>query len=70
MKYAWDYVREDILRERKKERKEGFLEGTRKKAKEITQEMLKQNIDIEVIKKVTKISGEELDKIKQELKLA
>lgn len=81
MKYAWDYVREDIARERQrninkgikeginKGRKEGLLEGIRKNTYEIISRMLENGESIEKIKLYSGYSKEEIEKIKKELNL-
>lgn len=49
-------------------RKEGVKEGEKLAKIEIAKEMLKQGIDIELIKDITKLKIEEIKEIKQNLK--
>ena len=58
----------EMLREEDmKLRKQALREGMAEKTKKIVEEMLKIQLDDEVIKKVTKISNKELKKIKEEM---
>lgn len=75
MKYAWDYVKEDIKRMRarderkgiKKGRQEGLLEGIRKNAYEMISKMLKNGESIDKIKLYSGYSKEEIEKIRKEM---
>ena len=85
MKCAWDYVREDIARNRKKARiiglhegrqegrqkgrQEGRQEGIRETAQAFIQKMLENGEDIEKIKLYSGYTLSEINKIKQELNL-
>lgn len=75
MKYAWDYVREDIAREREKNRregrkegrKEGLLAGMRKNASEMISRMLENGESIDKIKLYSGYSKAEIEKIRKEI---
>ena len=54
---------ETLKRELKNERKEGIKIGE----KQIIKQLLKNNIDIELIKKCTKLTDEELNALKNEI---
>ena len=47
-------------------KKEGLEEGAKKKAKEIIQAMLKANLPLEQISKLTDLTSEEIDALKLE----
>ena len=44
------------------------MEGKSEEKKRIALEMLKKNMEEEIIKEITQLTGEELEKIKNELK--
>lgn len=77
MKYAWDYVREDIAREREKNRregrqqgrKEGIVEGIQKTIYEIIRKMLENGESIDKIKLYSGYSKSKIEKIRKELLL-
>ncbi len=67
------YSREELERntvlneERQEARREGHEEGIKSSKIEITKNMIKENIDINIIQKVTNLSMEEIIKIKEEI---
>ena len=58
----------EIAWERKKARKQGLSEGKNEERKKIINEMLKKEFSEETIIELTKISKEELEKLKEQLK--
>ena len=74
MKYAWDYVKEDIAREKarniKEGREEGRKEGLFDALRSVIIKMLENGESIEKIKLYSGYSKEEIEKIREEMNLA
>jgi len=65
MKYAWDYVREDMARKEEKVRKEGFVSALQK----IVTKMIEKGESIDKIKEYSGFSEKEINKIKEQQKI-
>lgn len=70
MKYAWDYVREDLERQRELNRKEGRKEGFVDATRNFIVKMLKNGESIDKIKLYSGYSKSEIEELKKELNLA
>ena len=53
-----------LIMPREKEKKNGKIEGEKKKSIEIARKMLKEKVPVEMIEKFTELSKEEIEKIK------
>lgn len=69
MKYVWDYIREDYLRQEKKGIDKGMKEGIKETTVSFIKKMLENGESVEKIKLYSGYSLVEIDKIKQKLKL-
>ena len=58
------YVKSEISEAREDARKEGIEEGSKESKLEIAKAMLKEKMDINLIAKVTKLSIEEIEQLK------
>ena len=58
-----DVIEDGIIEVKDSLLKEGLKEGERKKAIEIAKEMLAKKLDIDLIKEITKLSQEEIEKL-------
>lgn len=66
-KWDMDWNR-DMYYAKEEGKEEGKKEGKQEVIKEVAERLLKENIDIETITKITKLSKEEIEKIKEETK--
>ena len=56
-----------LIMPREKEKKNGKIEGEKKKSIEIAKKMLKEKVPIEMIENYTKVSIREIENIKREM---
>lgn len=70
MKYAWDYVKEDIVKEKARERKKAFEGGILQKSYDLIKRMLQNGESMDKIKLYSGFSTKEIEKIRKELNLA
>ena len=68
--YGWkrEFTEEGIKKGRKEEKKEGIIQGIQQKATEMIKSMLKNDIDVEKIAKVSNKSIEEIKEIEKSMK--
>ena len=55
-----------LIMPQEKEKRNGKIEGAKEKSIEIAKEMLKKQIDIDLICEITKLTKEEVEKITKE----
>ena len=53
-----------LIMPQEKEKKNGKIEGEKKKSIEIARKMLKEKVPVEIIEKFTELSKEEIEKLK------